>query len=187
MNRLPDVIETQRLRLRRATPADAEELFALFNNWNVIRWLARPQWPASFEGMEAFLETVNRDLRGPQYWVIERDHLALGGISARIQPASDHQSGEGPHIGYWLGEPYWGQGVMSEAAERLVGAIFAAMPAPAIYSGVFEGNHGSLRIQQKLGFAIESRAMMFSNPMGKEIPHVGTILTRAAFEARREN
>lgn len=181
MERLPDVIKGQAIRLRRAKPADAVILYALFNNWNIIRWLARPQWPAPFEGVEAFLETVNRDPQGPHYWVIERNHVALGGISASMEPASQHQSGEGPHIGYWLGEPYWGQGLMSEAAEMLVGAIFAAMPTPAIYSGLFEGNHGSLRIQEKLGFEIESRAMMFSNPVGKEIPHISTRLDRAHF------
>jgi RimJ/RimL family protein N-acetyltransferase len=184
MNRLPDVVDGREIRIRRAGPADAAILFALFNNWNVIRWLARPQWPVPFERVEVYLDAVNRDASGEHYWAIERNGVVLGAISAGIEPASALQSGEGPHIGYWLGEPYWGQGSMSEAARLLVGSIFGAMPVSAIYSGVFEGNIGSLRIQEKLGFVVEGRGMMYSNPRQMELPHLNTVLTRQAFERR---
>jgi RimJ/RimL family protein N-acetyltransferase len=184
MDRLPDVIEARQIRLRRAEPADTLVLYALFNNWNVVKWLARPQWPVPFERVAAYLETVNRDPLGEHYWAIERDGVVLGAISARIEHASEHQSGEGPHIGYWLGEPYWGQGLVSEAARLLVQAIFEATAAPAIYSGVFEGNAGSLRIQEKLGFVVEGRDTLFSTPHGEERPHLSTILTRRVFAER---
>lgn len=184
MDRLPDVIETQKLRLRRATLTDAEALYALFNNWNVVKWLARPKWPNEFSRTAAYLETANRDPLGEHYWVIERGGTLLGGISAGIEPASEHQSGEGPHIGYWLGEPHWGQGLVSEAAKHLVDAIFAVMPVPAIYSGLFEGNEGSLRVQQKLGFVVEARNALYSTPHGEMRPHLSTVLTRTAFVAR---
>lgn len=182
MDRLPDVIETQRLRLRRATLADAEALFALFNNWNVVRWLARPQWPNEFGRTEDYLRNANRDARGEHYWVIERDLQVLGGISANIAPASAMQSGEGPHVGYWLGEPSWGKGYMSEAAEALVREIFSAMPVPFVYSGLFVCNTGSWRIQEKLGFAVEADNVLFCTPQGKELPHLSTVLSRENFE-----
>lgn len=183
MDRLPDIIETERLCLRRATPADAEALFALYNNWNVIRWLARPQWPAALGRLRGFLEKVNSGSDSEHYWVIERDGMVLGGISAGLQAASERQSGPGPHIGYWLGEPFWRQGVMGEAARLLVDSIFTATSALAIYSGIFDGNEGSWRIQQRLGFVIESQSMLFSTPLGREATHLNTILTREAFEA----
>jgi RimJ/RimL family protein N-acetyltransferase len=185
MDRLPDSIGGREIRLRRAKPADAVVLYALFNNWNVVRWLARPQWPVPFAKVEAYLDAVNRDASGEHYWAIERDGVVLGAISAGMAPASEHQSGEGPHVGYWLGEPYWGQGVMSEAARLLVYSILNAMPVPAIYSGLFQGNHGSWRIQEKLGFSIEGRNTLFCGPQGLELPHVSTVLSRASFDALR--
>ncbi len=109
MDSLPDRIGTGEIRLRRASPADAVVLYALYNNWNIIRWLARPSWPAPFERVEAYLDTVNRGADSPQYWVIERNGVILGGIAGSIEPASERQSAEGPHIGYWLGEPFWGK------------------------------------------------------------------------------
>ncbi len=181
MHRLPDRIGTGEIRHRRASPADAVVLYALYNNWNIIRWLARPSWPAPFERVEAYLDTVNRGADSPQYWVIERNGVILGGIAGSIEPASERQSAEGPHIGYWLGEPFWGQGVMTGVASLFCGAIFETLAAPAIYSGVFEGNEGSLRIQQKLGFEIVGRGKVFSSPLDRALPHVSTRLLRPDF------
>jgi RimJ/RimL family protein N-acetyltransferase len=181
MHRLPAIIGEGDLRLRRAQSADTGVLFALFNNREVVKWLARPSWPLVFDEVAAFIETVNKDPESPQYWVVERNGVVLGGISASIEPASDKQPAEGPHIGYWLGEPFWGQGVMTRAASLLCAAIFAASAEPAIYSGVFKGNEGSLRIQQKLGFKIVGGGEIFSTPLGRSMPHVSTRLMRSDF------
>ncbi|MGZ3291465.1 MAG: GNAT family N-acetyltransferase, partial [Xanthobacteraceae bacterium] len=58
---------------------------------------------------------------------------------------------------------------------------FAHIPDDTIYSGAFRANAASLRIQDKLGFARDGEAMLFANPQGKEMPHVATSVTRAAF------
>lgn len=181
MHRLPDAIGAGEIRLRRATPADTGLLFALFNNWAVVKWLARPSWPLSFAETSDFLEAVNRGEGSPQYWVIERNGVLLGGISGSIDPAGERQSAEGPHIGYWLGEPFSGQGVMTRAASLFCAAIFEHLDEKAIFSGVFEGNEGSLRIQEKLGFRIESRDLHFCTPQNADLAHVNTILHRRDF------
>ena len=38
-------IQSERLLLRAWRPSDAEALFALFNNWEVVRWLSGPPGP----------------------------------------------------------------------------------------------------------------------------------------------
>ncbi len=43
------VIRTERLLLRPLRADDAEPLFALFANWEVIRWLSLPPWPYTLE------------------------------------------------------------------------------------------------------------------------------------------
>ncbi len=70
---------------------------------------------------------------------------------------------------------------MTGAASLFCGAIFETLAAPAIYSGVFEGNEGSLRIQQKLGFEIVGRGKVFSSPLDRALPHVSTRLLRPDF------
>ena len=73
---------------------------------------------------------------------------------------------------------------MTEAARALLTHVFARIPDDTIYSGAFAENAASLRIQEKLGFARDGEAMLFANPAGKEMPHVATSITRAAFAAR---
>lgn len=181
MHRLPDRIGTGEIQLRRASPADSATLFALFNNWNVVKWLARPNWPVSFMETVEFIEAANRGPESAQYWAIERNGVVLGAISGSIEPAGSRQSGVGPHIGYWLGEPFWGQGVMTRAASLFCAAIFEHTGANTIYSGVFEGNEGSLRIQQKLGFVAVGSMPQFCTPRNAELAHINTLLQRPDF------
>lgn len=176
-------IQTERLIIRQARPGDADLLFAMFNNWNVVQWLARPEWPVMAEGVRAYLEEVSQPDAAEDYRVLEIDGLPVGGISTSQEGASPQQSVAGLHIGYWLGEPFWGQGLMSEAVKGLVLRQFSDSAVPAIYSGVFEGNPASLKIQEKLGFVVESRTSVFCVPQQKDLAHVNTVLTRQAFNS----
>lgn len=182
---LADTIETGRLKLRVARPEDADALFPLFNNWHVVKWLTAPEWPPTLEKTRNFIEKCAAE--GPdfeQYRVILFEDAPAGGIGWRNRAAGPNQSEAGPNIGFWLGEPYWGRGIMSEAAEGLVATLFAAFPMPVIHSGVIAGNEASLRIQEKLGFEISGRGTAFSNPLQREMPMISTRLTRAGFQAR---
>jgi RimJ/RimL family protein N-acetyltransferase len=117
-----------------------------------------------------------------RYLMIERDGQLVGGIAVRDHPANHLQRAPGPHIGYWLGRSFWGQGLMTEAAGGVIARVFAACPAPAIYSGVFEDNAASLRVQEKLGFMRDWMTTLACNPRGGvALPHVNTMLTRGRF------
>lgn len=59
-------------------------------------------------------------------------------------------------LGYWLGEEYWGQGIVTEAVRAMVDYTFEHFDVVRIYAGVFEGNIGSQRVLQKAGFTLES-------------------------------
>ena len=114
---------------------------------------------------------------------ITRDDALIGMTDVIVKPASAVQRERGYSLGYWLGEPYWGNGYMSEAARAFIAHVFARIPDDTIYSGAFAENAASLRIQEKLGFVRDSEAMLFANPAGKEMPHVATSITRARFAA----
>ena len=55
-------------------------------------------------------------------------------------------------LGYWIGVPYWGQGLIPEAAKELIRFGFEDLKLNKIWCGYFDGNIKSMRVQEKLGF-----------------------------------
>ena len=175
-----NAIRTQRLLLRPLGAGDTEALFALFADWDVIRWLSMPPWPYTREDAHSFIDgQLDRDLTGTTF-AITLNGVLIGGIDVRTNPAADSQSGPGSNLGYWLGQPYWGRGYMTEAARGFAAHVFAADVGDTIYSGAFADNEASLRIQEKLGFARDGEAMLYAKPRGRKFPHVNTKLARSA-------
>ena len=86
-----------------------------------------------------------------------------------------------PTLGYWLGRPFWGRGLMSEAAGGAVDWYFGAYGSAALFSGAFEDNPASLRIQEKLGFEVTGSAPLDCAATGEARPEVKTRLTRETF------
>ena len=177
-------IDMAHLRLRPARAGDSEALFPLFDNWNVVRWLSAPPWPYHFGDMESFLRNPPTawDAKPEICLAIEFEGEAVGMISWRLRKESHLQREDGPNIGYWLGEPFWSRGIMSEAVAGLCRFLFERDQATAIYSGVFEGNEASLRVQEKLGFVRDGVTTLFSNPQRVDLPHINTMLSRERFE-----
>lgn len=181
------IIETKRLQLRPLRHTDAKPLFALFNNWDVIRFLSSPPWPYTLADAEWFVRSAVE--RAPGFdeevrAITQRDHL-IGVISVRMRDANPLQSGPGPNIGYWIGEPFWGHGFMTETVHAFVQHIFKLSAADAIYSGAFAENMASLRVQEKAGFVRDGHTTLNSKPRGGDFPHVNTVLTRTTFEQQQ--
>ena len=174
---------TPRLTLHTTVPADAADLFVLFNDWEIVRWLGQPDWP---QAMEFFVASINRlevEMRAGQtlYLTVRAGDTIVGGVTW-----SSGDTGGGPIIGYWIGQPFWGRGYVTEAAGALCDYIFARTAEPVIHSGVFEGNAASLRVQHKLGFVESGVSMHFSVPRQQELRHIDTKLTRVARQVARE-
>jgi ribosomal-protein-alanine N-acetyltransferase len=135
--------------LRPWTPADKSSLIENANNRNVWRNLAdvfpHPYTEADADNWIRISGSAGRSIS----LAIELEGVAVGGIGAR--------SGEGifvrtAHFGYWLGEPYWGRGIVTAAGRAMLEHLkadgrFARLEAP-----VFEWNPASMRVLEKLGF-----------------------------------
>ena len=139
--------------LRHWVPTDKPSLLAHANNHNIWRNLAdvfpHPYTDADAEHWFRIANGAGRSIN----FAIEVGGVAVGGIGAR--------AGEGIFVrtaqfGYWLGEPYWGRGIMTAAARAMLehlkhDARFARLEAP-----VFEWNPASMRILEKIGFVREA-------------------------------
>jgi RimJ/RimL family protein N-acetyltransferase len=178
-------IRTARLALRLVHESDDERLFALFADWEVIRWLSSPPWPYTRQDMQSFVRSQAKPAAGEAEtrFAITLEREPVGIIGVRMRPASHLQRGAGPNIGYWLGPPYWGHGYMTEALRGVVGHVFSTLPHDAIYCGAFVGNDASLRVQEKVGFLRDGETLLHSRPRGGDFPHINTVMMRSDFDS----
>lgn len=175
-------IRTKRLVLRPLRKGDAERVFVAFNNWEVVRRLAAPPWPYTIEDTRAFVarRTTFRSEPTEALYIIELANAVIGGIDCTPRW---RRPGAEPILGYWLAQPFWGNGYMTEAARAFVEKLFASGVGDRICSGAFTDNLASLRVQEKLGFVRVGESLLFCNPRGAEFPHIDTVLTRDRFLA----
>lgn len=172
-------ISTARLHLRPLQAGDATAIASLANNWHVARMLSVVPHPYLPSDAETFIASVaerpaERAGSGLATFAIVAASGLIGVIGITLRE-------RGPTLGYWLGEPYWGHGYMSEVALAVVSWYFNQNAQEPLASGAFADNYASLRIQEKLGFETVGFGRQHSRARGRDAPHVDTQLTRARF------
>ncbi|MBU1306088.1 MAG: GNAT family N-acetyltransferase [Alphaproteobacteria bacterium] len=145
--RLPASIETDRLVLTTPTLAHVPEMAVLANSRAIYEVLARLPHPYGESDGRFFVETIARG-QSEFAWSILRDGRYIGVISLIGIDLKDHPT---PEIGYWLGEPFWGQGYATEAAVAVVAAAKVA-GLPALRATALTSNNGSRNVLAKAGF-----------------------------------
>ena len=85
-------------------------------------------------------------------FVIDVDGELAGGIGIELRADVYRKSAV---IGYWLGESYWGVGIMSEAVKLVVDYAFANLEIHRLQAGIFSNNPRSMRVLEKAGFVKE--------------------------------
>jgi RimJ/RimL family protein N-acetyltransferase len=176
-------LSTPRTLLRALRPADAPDMQAYAGDIEVARMLAQVPHPYPDGEADAFIaEMAAADLsREPmRVFAIEVGGRFAGTIGV-TSPALFREDPVG--FGYWLGKPYWGRGLMTEAAHVLIREfVFGMLGRSEIASGMYTDNLASWRIQEKLGFERTGERMKPCLARGHAAPHWETRLTRAMFE-----
>lgn len=75
------------------------------------------------------------------------------------------QAGEA-EIGYWIGRPFWGQGLIPEAVRRLLRRCFEDLGMTAVWCGYYDGNTKSCRVMEKCGFRFHHTEEGKTSPLG---------------------
>ena len=147
------LLETPRLLLRPLELADAEQVQVLFPHWEIVRHLhARIPWPYPPDGARQFYEHVELPAmaRGEHWtWSIvlkARPDQLIGSISL--------MRGEHENRGFWLGLPWHGQGLMSEASDAVTDFWFDVLKFPVLRVPKAIANTASRRISQKQGMRV---------------------------------
>jgi len=152
MMKLP--IPTSFGRLRPWSPGDAPALAKYANNRKV--WLnLRDLFPHPYtlEHARAFLEMA-AGRNPPTVLAIATAEEAIGSIGLSPNQDVHRLTAE---MGYWLAEPYWGKGIMSEAVARCADYGFETFGLLRIYAEPYAHNGASCRVLEKAGFALEGR------------------------------
>jgi len=133
---------------------DAPSLVAQANNRNIWRNM-RDGFPHPYTTADAdrWLVVANK-YDPPQNFAIILQGTAVGGIGLLLKEDVYRRSAE---VGYWLGEAFWGQGIMSEVLPLLVDYAFSRFDICRMYAGIFAWNPASGRVLEKAGFQREAR------------------------------
>ena len=108
-------------------------------------------WPVH-DSVENSRHIIRDILMVPETYaiVLKEMGLPIGSISLHHNDLTEKE--DEAELGYWLGVPYWGQGIMTEAAGELLRHAFEDLHLARIWCGYYEGNEKSKRVQEKLGF-----------------------------------
>ena len=85
-------------------------------------------------------------------FAIAIDGQVCGGIALDLKVDANHNQAE---IGYWLAEPYWGRGIITEAVQLLTRYAFESLGLIRVQAGVFSKNTSSMRVLEKAGYVKE--------------------------------
>lgn len=143
----PFALETARLTLDQLTDADVDDVARYCAEPVFERFMVTP-CPYTRNDAVGFIEGY-----APKGWTTDREwtwairergeSALLGVVSVRL---------EGGMVGYWLGSPYRGRGILPEALEAVIDTTFARTDVDRMRWECTVGNVASMRVAQKCGF-----------------------------------
>lgn len=156
--------------------ADAPSLVAHANNRRV--WLhLRDAFPHPYTSADAdrWL-ALAAAAEPPTHWAVAVDGAAVGGIGLVVGTDVARLTAE---LGYWLGEPFWGRGIVTAAVRAVTRHAFAALPLERVFALPFGPNRASQRVLEKAGFTREGVLRRAAVKDGRVLDHVVYAILRA--------
>jgi RimJ/RimL family protein N-acetyltransferase len=144
----PPSLTAARLRLRPLDDADAASMARLVDDIDVARMTTSIPHPFARADAQRFISRVQGgDPRHEAVFAIEHRRDGFMGVIA-LHP----MAAMGPELGYWLGRPFWGRGLMTEAVRTAVDWAHRVWRKPVLESGHFVDNPASAGVLIKAGF-----------------------------------
>ena len=173
-----DVLVTDRLILRRWEESDAEDLYRYASDPDVGPIAG---WPPH-QSIDESRDVIKNALSGKEAYAIclKEDGKAIGTIELKLNGHTDMTERDDEcEMGYWLGKPFWGRGIMPEAVKEMLRRAFEDCGMQKVWIGYYEGNYKSKRVQEKAGFRYQWRSEGVDVPLmhEKRTGHV-SLMTR---------
>ena len=177
------ILQTKRLILRPWRESDAEDLYQYASDPEVgpsAGW----QPHASVEDSRGIIREV---LSAPETYAVclRSDERAIGSVGLHRRDLAERE--DEYELGYWIGKPFWGKGLIPEASCELLRYAFEELGMRRIWCDYYEGNNKSRRVQDKLGFVYHHTT---EGIMLEQLNEIRTghamLLTREAWERQRK-
>jgi len=151
------VLLTENLVLRAPHADDIDAIAILADNPAIATMVSRIPHPYTRADAETFVRTAAK--RGNGNCVYAITDIETGKLlgCCSIETAA---SGEGLELGYWVGEPFWGRGIATEAVHALVDMAFRTRDIEHIDARCRVINPASRRVLQKSGFQFQGTGMI---------------------------
>ncbi len=133
---------------------DVDSLSTHANNRKI--WLnLRDRFPHPYtkHDARAFIRAMHDQTPETSFAIAVNDE-AIGGIGLVLNTDVERVSAE---IGYWLGEPFWGRGITTEALSAVTRHAIDTHKLTRLYALPFEWNTASCRVLEKAGYVLEAR------------------------------
>ena len=160
-------LETERLILRRWKDSDAENLYQYAKDPEVGPIAG---WPPH-QSIDESREVIRNVFNGKEAYAIclKTDGKAIGAIELKLNGHTDLTDRDDEcELGYWLGKPFWGQGIMPEAVKEILRHAFEDIGMTTVWVGYYEGNSKSKRVQEKSGFRYQRKSEGVDVPLMHE-------------------
>lgn len=109
--------------------------------------------PYTFENAKWYAnDCINADRTRQCVKAIVIDGEAVGSIGVFVQ---DDVHCKGAEIGYWLGEPFWNKGIITDAIKQMCKIAFKELDIVRIFAETYSYNTGSKKALKKAGFKLE--------------------------------
>ena len=181
------MLETERLILRHWKDSDAEDLYEYVKDPDVGPIAG---WPPHQDINES-RDVIKTVLSGREAYAIclKSDGRAIGTVELKLNGRTDMTERDDEcEIGYWLGKPFWGRGIMPEAVREMLRHAFEDLGMAKVWAGYYEGNTKSKRVQEKCGFRYQWKSEGLDVPLLHETRtgHV-SCLTKEQWQQDRLN
>ncbi|MBQ9195746.1 MAG: GNAT family N-acetyltransferase [Clostridia bacterium] len=175
------ILETERLILRPWQESDAEECYRYAKDPRVgpmAGWLAHTS-------VENSRQIIREGLSGPEIYAIVSKETGLPVGSIGLHHNDLAVAEDEAELGFWVGVPYWGRGIVPEAARAVLRHAFEELGLARVWCGYYDGNEKSKRVQEKLGFVYQWRSENVPVPqMGEtRVGHVN-LMTKEEWAAK---
>lgn len=140
------MFETERLIIRQLRITDVSRIVGFLNDKEIVKYTERIPHPYAYKDAREFVKKAQEEFGKDKYnYAIElKGEGLIGGIGV------DKLFKKRGELGYWLGRPHWGKGIMTEAVKLLLRS--QSKDFNLLLSRVSVENVGSQRVLEKCGF-----------------------------------
>ncbi|MBO0345553.1 GNAT family N-acetyltransferase [Roseibium sp. CAU 1637] len=174
--------EADRVRLDLPRRDDLPDIMYLANNHRIAANLATMPHPFSLEDAKALVQKAEAAHGNSAFFAIR---LRTTGRFIGVARYANVEEGMPVHVGYWLGEPFWGQGFATEAVHALVDHAFTHGTMDELTAACRVTNPASRRVLVKSGFQYRDQSMIRSLGAGGSVPIERYNLERAIWKSLR--